>query len=686
MPDDRLLVVPNAAIQQNPRIGVFAHIFYPDLCEEMLTACNHIPGNCRVFISTDTLIKAKEISVYCEQFSKHPFEIRVLPNRGRDIAPMICGYRDRINEVDYGVHIHSKRSSHFRSSFADGWRKHGIYGNLGSTELVQNILTVLADERIGAYAPDHYEAIRPAVQWTGNFSTVKQLLELAGEDISKDHHLDFPSGSMFWFKTKALKPLLDLKLRPFHFEAEQGQTDNTLAHALERSLFYFVEIAGFAWIMGKRVSGAAAADSVLMLQAPGFNLNHVANRIFPTNKELGGLRRYFGNCTRFLARPSLITKPRINLLLPTLNQGQGHIDIDSALALFNAIKHALGDGVDARIITTDVSPEQLFNPPEGYQLTTPHDKDQAGVNNIADAAQRFRFPFFVRKTDIFIATAWWTATHALDLLSQQDALFGVQTRQFVYFIQDVEHSYYPWSSLSTWAEQSYKHPDKIIPVFQTEMVSDYFRQHDYFNHGYVVYPAMNLAIKSAITYQANKEKLVLLLVRPHIERFNTPFIDVMIRTAIDADPVFWSDWRFIALGDHISATTFKTAIEVDVIGEVSPQQYAGLASKAALGVALMASPQPSYTALELAEAGVLVLTNAYANKNMALLHDNITSFEKFDVVDASQQLKRMAEHWLTNPTQGWQGQAHINWFYDNAAITTAKAAEIAKEIQAKLIQ
>lgn len=684
IPDDRLLAPLTGSLKAG-RIGVFAHIFYPDLTAEMITATNNIPGDCTLFISTDTLVKVREISDACQNRSKHPFEIRITPNRGRDIATMICGFRDRFRDVDYGVHIHSKRSSHFDSAFADAWRQHSIEGNLGSEALVSNILNILSDDRIGAYAPEHYEPIRQLIQWTGNFATVKKLLELCGEDISKEHSLDFPSGSMFWFKTKALKPLLELNLRPYHFEAEKGQTDNTLAHAIERSFFYCVEIAGYAWVIGQKVSGTAAEQAVADLASVKGYADNFANRLFPTNRELGGLRRYFGQCTRFLVRPSLIQKPRLNLLVPTLNIGQGHIDTATALELFAAIRRSLGTDVDARIITTDVSPELLFNPPTGYQATSPVDKDQQGIDTVSDAAQRFRYPFFVRDTDIFVATAWWTALNTLDIIKQQDRLFGARQRSFVYFIQDIEFSFYPWSSQSALAEQTYRHPGKTIAVFNTDMVSGYFKRNGYFNNGHVVYPLMNPAVKKEIAYGTPKEKIVLLYTRPHIERHGLPFLDVLVQAVIDADPGFWSEWRFLAIGDHITDTTFKTCPSVEILGTLPPQHYAELASRAALAISLMISPQPGQAPLEMAEAGVLVLTNGYAGKDLSLMHDNITSFELFDIDSVAGQFRLMAEEWSQQPDRGWQGKAKADWFYGETANFDEIGTAVAKEIAEKLL-
>ncbi|MEQ9448872.1 MAG: rhamnan synthesis F family protein, partial [Rhodospirillaceae bacterium] len=74
------------------------------------------------------------------------------------------------------------------------------------------------------------------------------LAQRMGITIAKNKALDFPSGSMFWARSAALYPLLDLDLEFSDFDEEKDQIDGTLAHVIERTYFHICEGAGFKWL------------------------------------------------------------------------------------------------------------------------------------------------------------------------------------------------------------------------------------------------------------------------------------------------------------------------------------------------------------------------------------------------------------------------------------------------------
>ena len=679
IPADRLLPGADVTVANSrQRIGVFAHIFHTELAEEMLTACNNIPGDCQLFISTNTLIKQHQIAEICQHVAKHPYEIRLTANRGRDLAAMLCDFRDMFAQVDVGVHIHSKRSSHFSADFADAWRRHLIAGNLGSEALVSNILHLLAHDKIGAYAPDHFEPIRPLVQWTGNFATVKALLALCGEDLSKNHSVDFPSGSMFWFKTNALKPLMALHLRTYHFEAEQGQTDNTLAHAIERAFFYFVEIAGYAWLVGKPVNAAAAAQAVRQFNAAPWYLTQQANRIFPSNKDLGSLRKHYSYCTRFLVQPSALEKPRLNLLIPTLHKTYQHCDIGLSLQLFTALRTALGTAFDARIIVTDKSPDFQFYSLNNFHIVSPLDQERENTDVMMDAAQRYCYPVTVRRQDIFIATTWWTALHAKDILQQQLHQWGAAPKAMLYFIQDIEFSYYPWSTQYLLAQQSYQAKEQIIPVFYSQNIKEYFFRQGYFETGYTVAKALSSEFLAALNCALPKEKIVLIYVNRQREKEDLVFLDVLLQTLLEQHSEVWAAWQFIAIGKSLTLHSFKACERVSVVLDTTECQFAHLASRAALGLSLRVSPASSAAILAMASAGVRVLTHTFAELNTHIEHDNIQCFSELDFYTIAERFTLMAKQFEAQPELGKHANTQHSVIDKECAIGAVSQALVAE--------
>ena len=56
------------------------------------------------------------------------------------------------------------------------------------------------------------------------------------------------------------------------------------------------------------------------------------------------------------------TRPRINLLIPTVDTSVGYAGVTTALDVFHAVREALGRDYDARLISTDTVPIIVFRP------------------------------------------------------------------------------------------------------------------------------------------------------------------------------------------------------------------------------------------------------------------------------------------------------------------------------------
>ena len=228
-------------------IAVILHAFHLDLIDEIRLYLDNIPYPADIFVSTDTDRKRDLVTASFANWPRGAVEVVLFPNRGRDIAPKLVGFDAVHRAYEYVLHVHTKRSAH--ETRLVGWRGYILETLLGSARTVHDVFTMFARAPgLGLLAPQHIDELRPWIRWAGNFSEAAALGSAMGIALPPWTPIDFPSGSMFWARTAALRPLLDLGLRFEDFPEESGQTDATLAHAIERLYFLACERAGFDWL------------------------------------------------------------------------------------------------------------------------------------------------------------------------------------------------------------------------------------------------------------------------------------------------------------------------------------------------------------------------------------------------------------------------------------------------------
>ena len=235
------------AIAAVPRVCVVCHLFYDDLAGEMSDILCRIPFAFDTFISTSDVIKAARIRAAFRDLDTGTVEVRVAPNRGRDIAPKLVTFSDVYASYDIVLFMHGKKS--VTSVVGQRWSETLIDGLIGSGQAAQDIVAMMMRHpEIGIVMTQHFEPIRPHLHWDHSFGRARALARRMGFDLTRRHVVDMPSGSMFWARTAAIAPLLSLELQFEDFPEETGQRRRTLHHTIERLFLYVAERAGFQWI------------------------------------------------------------------------------------------------------------------------------------------------------------------------------------------------------------------------------------------------------------------------------------------------------------------------------------------------------------------------------------------------------------------------------------------------------
>ena len=235
--------------KQPGKIAIQAHIFYLDLLKEMVTVCKNMPYKFDVLISiVDESAAVKVKSAFKKIANVEEVIVRVVPNRGRDVAPFLAGFGDILPEYDFVAHIHSKKSL-YTGSEQFNWRKYLFNALLGDKKRIRKIFKAfIDDESVGVIYPRPAPNVPyAAFNWLSNREVGEQLLTRAGIAPNKTEYFDFPAGTMFWARTQALRKILNLRLTFEDFPPERGQNDGTLAHAFERSVLLATRSEGMTY-------------------------------------------------------------------------------------------------------------------------------------------------------------------------------------------------------------------------------------------------------------------------------------------------------------------------------------------------------------------------------------------------------------------------------------------------------
>jgi lipopolysaccharide biosynthesis protein len=241
--DLQAIPTPNSLTAK--KIAIQAHIFYPDLASELAKVLASFPAPFDLLISTPDAHNEEGLRKQFQGIQHlQKLQILITPNRGRDIAPLLCGFGKELLNYDYFAHVHTKKSS-VTNEIGNAWRQYLINGLLNSSQdRSLKILGLL--EKFGLVYPQKFPFIDVQnCQWGENLKTASNLCKAMQIPAPLPGYIEFPAGSMFWAKTAALKPLLEHSFTIDDFETENGQTDGTIMHAMERSLTHIAISQGY---------------------------------------------------------------------------------------------------------------------------------------------------------------------------------------------------------------------------------------------------------------------------------------------------------------------------------------------------------------------------------------------------------------------------------------------------------
>ena len=237
------------------RVGLHLHLYHHEMSKDIFEHLRGIRSRIDLLISVTSKCAAEAVAQIFSAYSQGAIDVRVFENRGRDIGPFLTGFGDVIlRRYEIIGHVHAKKSAGkaangesltpaFLESISQ-WRRF-LYANLlgGKSAMADAIIQRFArEETIGLVFPDDPHLLG----WGENLPYATDLARRLGiAEPLPATTFNFPVGSMFWARTAALRPLLELGLNWDDFPAEPVPYDGSLLHAIERLLPFVVEGAGF---------------------------------------------------------------------------------------------------------------------------------------------------------------------------------------------------------------------------------------------------------------------------------------------------------------------------------------------------------------------------------------------------------------------------------------------------------
>ncbi|MBI5827031.1 MAG: hypothetical protein HZB22_04820 [Deltaproteobacteria bacterium] len=288
------------------------------------------------------------------------------------------------------------------------------------------------------------------------------------------------------------------------------------------------------------------------------------------------------------------------------------------ISVFNLVKRLSREGYDMRAIVID---ECTFLPVTWRDKL----KDYEGLEDFFDYVEVVYAhdrdeSIECNEDDVFLATSWWSAYVA------NAALERLRAKRFLYLTQDYEPIFYNMGPLYVLSRSSYDLPH--CAIISTGILKEHYLQNGIgvFKAGADEGERRSVFFENAIlkfdvdagAMRARKKKRFLFYARPEAHAARNLFEIGMFALSLAVERGYFDldNWEFYGIGTIGGAQNIAISDGVDLklISKVSLNEYRELLPCFDAGMSLMLSPHPSLVPIEMCAAGMVVVTNTFANK------------------------------------------------------------------------
>ena len=302
---------------------------------------------------------------------------------------------------------------------------------------------------------------------------------------------------------------------------------------------------------------------------------------------------------------------RVNLLLATINFSY---IFGGYIGMFNLALRLADEGYRSRIIlheNTEWDIEEWRRKIQKYP----------GLEHLFDRVEVIsrwdrKIPLEINPDDRFVATNCWAAHIA------HSTVKSLEEKRFLFMAQEYEPFFMAMNSISALFQQSYEFPQ--FTLFSTQLLQDYFRREKI---GVFSRPGgerdaavFSNAIQKFYPTRSDmerKQRRLLFYARSEEHAARNLFeLAIMALSKLVQDPrVDLTNWSFHGIGSlGGNMLDLADGLPLELVPKTSLEDYIKLMPSFDVGLSLMLTPHPSLVPLEMAAAGMVTVTNSYANK------------------------------------------------------------------------
>jgi len=227
-------------------LAVHLHLHYLDQLDEVLTKLANLQIVDHDLFVTMTQENAK-ISAKIKEFDPNA-TVWIVENRGYDIGPFVeFLHRINLDDYQYVLKLHTKGKSQNYTHLNNMRFDNALWGRvlwdslLATPKRVKRDLKILENPQVGMLS-SKYCINKEQQNYINLLTQINQTLKIL--DLPETSRPEFVAGSMFYVKTKLLKPILNLQIDNFA-QTDGRIKEGTFAHVVERVLGVAVEKQGY---------------------------------------------------------------------------------------------------------------------------------------------------------------------------------------------------------------------------------------------------------------------------------------------------------------------------------------------------------------------------------------------------------------------------------------------------------